>query len=166
MEAAISTFHQLGGWSWMIIAAILLGIEILMPGFFFVWFGVAAAIVGAITLAVDISWQWQLLIFGGLSVSVLIVAALIGSRQRPASDHPYLNERIRKLIGEEYILHQPIEGGHGRLVIGDSEWAIKGPDLPRGVRVRITGADSTILVVEPAGGNPSENFPKAGTFGV
>lgn len=164
MEAAFSGFYQLGGWWWMIIAAILLAVEIMIPGFFIVWFAVAAVIVGAITFAVDISWQWQLLIFGLLSLGVLAVAAVMWGRERRSGDHRFLNERVRQLIGEEYILHQPIEGGRGRLLIGDSGWSIKGPDLPRGVKVRIVGAEGTILIVEPAGDQTPDNFPQAGTF--
>ena len=40
---AMETIVALGAWSWMILAAILFVLELLAPGIFFMWFGVAAA---------------------------------------------------------------------------------------------------------------------------
>ena len=34
-------------------------------------------------------------------------------------------------------------------VAGDSEWIARGPDTPAGQRVRISGNDGAILLVEP-----------------
>jgi hypothetical protein len=48
------------------------------------------------------------------------------------------------------VVTQALEGGSGRVRYGDGEWSARGPDLAVGVRVRITGADGTKLIVEPA----------------
>ena len=62
-------------------------------------------------------------------------------RSRPAqSDRPYLNRRAERFVGHEAVLDQPIEGGFGRLALGDTVWRVTGPDLPAGRRVRIVGA--------------------------
>ena len=45
-------------------------------------------------------------------------------------------------IKTEYVAHAQ----HG-----DSEWLARGPDLAVGTRVRITGSDGAVLVVEPVG---------------
>jgi membrane protein implicated in regulation of membrane protease activity len=43
-------------------------------------------------------------------------------------------------------------GGHGRLRLGDTTWAATGPDgLPAGARVRVVGAQGTVLRVEADG---------------
>jgi hypothetical protein len=57
-----SLFANLGGWSWIILAAILLVLEVTSPGIFLMWFGFAAAITGVLAFAFDISWQWQLVV--------------------------------------------------------------------------------------------------------
>jgi hypothetical protein len=74
MEGFFGMVRELGGWAWLIFGVILLGLELLLPGFFLFWFGIAAAIVGVTVLAFDIAWAWQLLMFGGLSVIVLLGA--------------------------------------------------------------------------------------------
>ena len=59
----MSSLFTLGPWTWMIIAAILFALEVLSPGIFLMWFGMAAAVTGAIAFAFDVSWQWQLVWF-------------------------------------------------------------------------------------------------------
>ncbi len=163
MENLINAIDGLGGWAWLIFGAILLGLELLLPGFFLIWFGVAAAIVGVSVLVFDISWAWQLLMFGGLSVAVLLGAGRLWGRE--GDEAAILTDRAGQLIGQQFLLHHPIENGRGVLLVGDSQWSVRGPDCPRGVTVRITGASGTFLLVEPVSEMSGENYPKAGSFG-
>ena len=47
-------------------------------------------------------------------------------------------------------LDQAIENGVGYVRLDDSRWKVSGPDLPKGTKVRVTGADGTVLEVEEA----------------
>lgn len=163
MEGFFSAVHELGGWAWLIFGVLLLGLELLLPGFFLIWFGVAAAIVGVSVLAFDIAWAWQLLLFGGLSVVVLLGAGRFSGGDD--SDAGRFTDRAQQLIGQQFRLYHPIENGRGVLLVGDSQWSIRGPDCPRGVTVRVVGARGTFLLVEPVTEASSENYPKAGSFG-
>ncbi len=163
MEGFVGTVRELGGWAWLIFGVILLGLELLLPGFFLIWFGVAAAIVGVTVLAFDIAFAWQLLIFGGLSVVVLLGAGRFWGRED--NDAGIFTDRARQLIGQQYLLHHPIENGRGVLLVGDSQWSVRGPDCPRGVTVRIVGAKGTYLLVEPATDSSDNGLPKASSFG-
>ncbi|WP_363129996.1 NfeD family protein [Sphingomonas sp.] len=60
-----------------------------------------------------------------------------------------LNERTAKLIGRTVEVSEPIVAGEGRVRVGDGAWTAKGPDMPAGARVRITGAAGNVLLVEP-----------------
>ena len=60
--------------------------------------------------------------------------------RRSSSDQPLLNERAGRLVGQAYVLAEPIVDGHGRIRIDDSNWRVTGPDLPSGTRVRVTGS--------------------------
>lgn len=68
---------------------------------------------------------------------------------RASCEEPELNARGARHVGRIALLAEPIVAGRGRLKIGDSVWTIEGPDLPAGVRVRITGCRSAVLIVEP-----------------
>jgi membrane protein implicated in regulation of membrane protease activity len=98
-----------------------------------------------------LSWPFQFLIFGGLSL-ILIVAWMRYFKGRDqASDKPLLNRRADSLIGHEGVLDEPIRNGFGRLSLGDTIWRIAGPDLPAGRKVRVVSADGAVLKVEPTG---------------
>jgi membrane protein implicated in regulation of membrane protease activity len=146
---------ELGPWNWMVLGFLLLAAEIIAPGVFLVWIGIAALIVGAISLAawgaVFWSWQVQVLVFLVLSlVSAYLGRKLIASR-RDDSDQPLLNRRGVQLIGRTATLTEPIREGRGRIQLGDTLRRVSGPDLPAGARVRVVAAADTDLdlVVEP-----------------
>lgn len=144
------TFLALGPWAWIILGLVLLVLEIVAPGTMFLWFGVAALLVGGLSFVVDPGWQNALILFGVLSlISVIVGRMLLNRYASKHSDQPLLNQRGKALIGNVYHLDEPIENGQGRLRIQDSYWRIKGPDCPSGTRVRITGADGPLLDVAP-----------------
>jgi inner membrane protein len=139
----------LDGWDWMILAGVLAVLEITVPGIYFMWFGLAAAVTGLIRFGFDISWQWQLVWFGALSAVAVGTAARYLQRHPLKTDRPLLNERALRHIGQSFDLVDPIVNGRGSVRIGDSIWRVAGPDLPLGERVTVTGADGTLLTVKP-----------------
>ncbi|NMA98685.1 MAG: NfeD family protein [Phyllobacteriaceae bacterium] len=137
-----------GPWSWIIAGLVILGLELVVSGFFLVWLGIAAVLTGLITLAQPLPWPWQWLIFGVLSLASILVWTSISRRRRANSTEPELNRRTDRYIGHEAVLDRPIVDGYGRLALGDTIWRITGPDLPIGQRIRIVGADGAVLRVE------------------
>lgn len=149
-----SMVTELGPWNWMVLGLVLLGAEVLVPGFFLIWIGIAAVIVGAISLALWDSgiwtWQVQVLTFGALAVvSVFAGRAIV--RRGDVSDEPLLNQRSAQLIGRTATLQEAIVNGQGRVKIGDTTWSVSGPDLEAGTQVRVIGAADMKLTVEAAG---------------
>jgi membrane protein implicated in regulation of membrane protease activity len=147
MEAIL----ELGAWNWMILAAVLFALELTAPGMFFMWFGMAAAAAALIVFRYDLSWQWQLIWFCGLSLASVLVAAKYLRKHPLESDRPLLNERAAQLIGQTFDLLDPIVNGRGSVKIGDSIWRVEGPELPIGARITVVGADGTLLKVVAAG---------------
>jgi membrane protein implicated in regulation of membrane protease activity len=146
----LDLLELLGGWSWWLLGLVLLGIEVLAPGFFFLWFGIAAILIGISALLID--WPWQLQVLGFVVLSV--IAALLGRRFAGNADgetaDPHLNLRASRLEGETFVLSEPIVEGRGRIRVGDSVWQVRGPDAPAGARVVVTGADGAVLNVKAA----------------
>ena len=146
----MDTIIELGPWVWMILAAILFVLELISPGIFFMWFGVAAAITGLIVFRYDMSWQWQLVSFAVLSLITVLLANRY-LRQNPLeSERPLLNERAVQLVGQSFELLDPIVDGRGSIKTGDTIWRVEGPELPVGARIKVVGADGTLLKVVPA----------------
>jgi hypothetical protein len=141
----------LGAWNWMILAAVLFVFELTAPGIFLMWFGVAAAATALLVFRYDIAWQWQLIWFCGLSLASVLFAAKYLRKHPLESERPLLNERGVQLIGQSFDLIDPIVNGRGSVKIGDSIWRVAGPELPKGARIKVVGADGTLLKVVPAG---------------
>jgi len=141
----------LGPWSWMILAAILFALEVMSPGIFLMWFGMAATVTGILAFAFDISWQWQLVWFCLLSLAAVLLALKYLRKHPLESERPLLNERAVQLIGQSFDLVDPIVNGRGSIKTGDTIWRVEGPELPQGARIKVVGADGTLLKVAPAG---------------
>lgn len=136
-------------WQWWILGVLLLLIEIMAPGFFFLWLAIAAAVVGfLLLLSPDLGWQYQLMIFSGLSVISISGFRHYQRTHPPVSDQPALNRRGQQYVGRLFTLEDPIINNIGVLRVDDTTWRIKGENLPAGTAVRVTGVDGVILEVE------------------
>ncbi|MGU3555142.1 NfeD family protein [Methylobacterium radiotolerans] len=143
------TFEALGAaWSWVIAGLVLAGTEILLPGVFLIWLGLAAVATGLAAAALPMPWQGQTLLFAGLAVALVALATRL--QRRGKGTGPELNRADRGLIGREGVLDEPIVRGAGRIRFDDTLWRVEGPDLPAGRRVRVTGIGGTVLRVEAA----------------
>ncbi|MDA4847122.1 NfeD family protein [Hoeflea poritis] len=144
---------ELGPWSWWVLGLVLLAAEILMPGVFLIWIGIAAIIVGCLSLLFwsDPFWVWQvqILVFAVLAVAAAIVGRRIMARSGK-SDEPLLNKRGASLVGRTATLSEPISEGRGRIRIDDTTWVVNGPDLPIGTQVRVVESTGRELRVEAA----------------
>ena len=139
-----------GPWAWVVAGVVLLALELVIPGGFLLWLGVAGILTGILSFFQPIDWPFQFLIFGALSL-VLIVAWMRYTKGRErTTDRPFLNRRAEAFIGHTAVLDEPIRDGYGRLSLGDTIWRIAGPDLPAGQRVRVISADGAVLNVEAA----------------
>lgn len=145
--------EQLGSWSWLILAVVLVLLETIIPGVHFVWFGMAATLVGIIALATGIDWQWQLLIFGVLSFATALIVRKYATPHSAPSDQPGLNERGSYYIGRTVNVAEAIENGRGKVRIGDSLWIAQGPDAPANAKVKVVKFDGAIVIIEPISSN-------------
>ena len=70
-------FVLLGTWNWLIFGLILMALELLAPGVFLFWLGLAAFLVGVLSFVFHPSWQMQILLFA------IFAAAAVVPDQRP-----------------------------------------------------------------------------------
>jgi len=137
-------FAELGPWNWMVLGFVLLTLEILTPGVFMLWIGLAALIVGAASLmlwnAGFWSWEVQVVVFLALALVCAFAGKKIMGSGKETSDQPLLNRRGDQLVGRTATLTEPITNGRGRVKIGDTMWRVSGPDLPVGTTVRVKAA--------------------------
>jgi hypothetical protein len=143
-------FDHLAFWHWWILAALLSTVEILAPGFFFIWLAGAAVATGLTALVLQaLGWEIQILIFAVLAILSLFAWHRLGRRLIRSGPLTTLNRRGDQLVGRTVVLTEAIVNGRGRARVNDSVWRVEGVDLPAGSNVVITGCDGTVLRVEP-----------------
>ncbi|HNR21427.1 MAG TPA: NfeD family protein [Steroidobacteraceae bacterium] len=141
---------QIEWWHWWIAAAVLAALETFMPGAVAIWFAVAAAVVGALVLVLPVPWQLQLVLFGALGLGAIFAYRAYARRNPATSAQPNLNQRGAQYVGRELTLVEPIQQGFGKVRVGDTVWKVTGPPLGIGAKVRVTGVDGAVLIVEAA----------------
>jgi inner membrane protein len=147
----LSFFVSLGVWDWFIAGGVLLVMEVLAPGVFMLWLGLAALLVGAISLVVDWPWQAQFVAFAAFSIAAIPAWRRLARNVGAPTDQPFLNRRTDGYLGRVFTLEKPIVDGVGTIGIDDTVWRVTGPDTPAGSRVKVTRVDGAALHVEPAG---------------
>ena len=144
-------FVTLGTWNWLIFGFILMALELMAPGVFLFWLGLAALLVGLLSFVVNPSWQAQLLMFAVFSVAAVPLWRRFALKSGAASvSNPFLNKRTDALVGREFTLEKPIVDGTGTVRIGDTIWRVAGPDAPAGSRVKVVQVDGANLTVAAA----------------
>src|SRR5204863_8334351 len=150
MQGLFGYFAGFGVWNWLILAVLLFVLEFMLPGVHFLWFGVAAVIVGILAMATGLSWPFQVIAFGVIAVLTVFWVRRYVRSDAVTSDLPDLNERGQQYIGRSLVVEQAIQNGRGKVRVGDSVWQVEGPDAPVGARVKVTATRGTVLVVERA----------------
>lgn len=138
-------------WYWLLLGLLLLGAEMMTPGgFYILFFGLAALVVGAIA-ALDLvqgnSAQW--LLFSGIAVVSLLVfrgplLARINSGEKNNPD-------VSSMVGEIAI---PVEtlaaGAIGKVELRGTTWSARNAGstpLNKGQRSKVTGMDGLTLQI-------------------
>ena len=133
-------------WNWWLLGVVLMALEAIAPGFFFLWMGVAALLVGLALTVLPMDWTYQVLLFAVLSVGS-IAAWQIRLRRHPTQTaDPLLNRRGHQYVGRVFTLDTPVINGHGKIRVDDSTWkVVVDQDCPAGTRLRIVGVDGVVL---------------------
>ena len=144
-------FSTLGTWNWLVFGLLLMGLELMLPGVFLFWVGLAALLVGLLSVVIAPPWQLQLLMFAVFAAAAVPVWRRVArSNSGVSNSNPFLNKRSEAMIGRVFTLEKPIIDGAGTVRIDDTIWRVAGPDTPAGSRVKIVRADGASLTVAVA----------------
>ncbi len=140
-----------GGWGWALAGLVMIGLEMLAPGMFLLWLGLAALVTALLVGLFGLGWQTASLAFAALALASVVLGRRLSTRRQDEPDTAeHLNTPTRRLIGQVLTLDRPLIGGEGQVKVGDSVWRVTGPDMVAGAKVRIARIDGASLVVEPA----------------
>ncbi|MCP3871454.1 MAG: NfeD family protein [Gammaproteobacteria bacterium] len=136
-------------WHWWIAALVLVMLEALSPGVYFIWMAVAAGVVGLVMMLFpNLGWEFQLLVFAMVTVASVVFWRLVLSRYPTETDQPRLNRRGEQYIDRLFTLEVPVVNGVGKIKVDDSTWKVEGQDCEKGTRVRVVGVNGVVLKIE------------------
>jgi membrane protein implicated in regulation of membrane protease activity len=140
-------------WHWIVFGLILALGEVATPGgFFLIFFGTAAIVVGVLDASglADALWM-QLALFSILSMGSL--ALFRGRLQHRLNLDAQLQPGVDQLIGEIGVVGgELLPGAIGKVEVRGSNWSARntsGTVLPAGSRCRVLAVDGLMLDVAP-----------------
>lgn len=136
------------GTGWIVAGLALCGAELLHPGVFLLWIGLAATAAGGATLALGLAPTGQVAGFAALLGIALWVSAgrLRGRRGRASPD---VNAPGADIVGRT-CRALAFAGAEGRVSFRDGSWPARldgGPPPAPGASLRIVRLDGTTLIV-------------------
>ncbi|MCV2217652.1 NfeD family protein [Thauera sp. Sel9] len=142
-------------WHWEIVGVGLVLLELVIPAFFVIWFGLGALLVGLLLLAMpDLSLPTQIAAWTVASVAMAVLWFRVFKR----SQHKTLiGTAVGEVIGEVGLLVSavaPFERGKVRFqrpVLGAEEWACMAESpIAAGERVRVVSVEGSFVKVAKA----------------
>ncbi len=140
-------------WLWIFLGLILLGAEIMTPGgFYMLFFGLAALLVGALSGFDIVSSEWvQWLLFSGFSIVSLVVFR--GPVRRLMSSDQSSTAPVDTMVGElALVLEDLAPGALGKAEFRGSTWNVRNTSttpLTKGQRSRVEKVDGLTLSIRP-----------------
>jgi membrane protein implicated in regulation of membrane protease activity len=140
-------------WFWLLCGLLLLVVELSIPGgFYFLFFGTAALVVGVlVALGMDSDWL-QFVVFGILAVVSL--ATLRGTLVRRLGGARGGSEAVDAIVGQfATIIEDVAPRGPGKAELRGTLWSVHNTSeqvLSKGQRVRVVRLDGLTLLVQPA----------------
>ena len=140
-------------WSgWLVFGFVLLIVELILPGVFIMWWGVAAIILSAlVAFWPDLSQGAQAAVFAVLA----IIFSLIWWRYQRSKDEQddrssQLNSREHAMLGARGVVVEILENGVARGKFGDTTWRMTGENLHIGDKVQVQQVEGITLLVKKA----------------
>jgi len=139
-------------WGWFLAGLVLTGLEMLAPGIFLFWLGLAAFAVGflhvgLLALGVSLSPTAHFVAFALASLAMVLIGRRVS---RARADQGLPDTRAAPLVGRVFVLESAIKDGIGTIRVDDTLWRVGGPNLPAGTSVRVTGIEGALLRVKMA----------------
>ena len=142
---------SVGPFHWLALAAILIGLEMVMPTQYLIWPGIAAAVTGLLASVIAFGWMAQVSVFAVLSIALVAASHYWPKATVEPGTASSLNQRTDQMIGRTATVAEDFRHGQGAVTVGDTRWSaqsVDGQDLAAGTRVEIVSAESTLLKVK------------------
>lgn len=154
------TWAPLLWWHWVVIGIVLMALELVIPSFVVIWFGIAGVVVGIAEAIVPMTLFAQLALWLAVAIALLVLwfAVWRPHDRRTAADSV---TDAQSVVGEVGILTRavaPFQRGEVLLqkpVLGSDRWPCRSETaIAVGERVVVVAFDGVEFTVAPAKAEP------------
>lgn len=137
-------------WHWLVLGFVLLIAEVVAPGVFLLWWGLAALVTALVQFLFPAFSLVGLAIFYAVLACILSVAWWKYQYKKDSQDQAKtsLNQRDHAMLGKQGTVQEIAVNGIGRGAFGDSTWRIQGEHLAVNDLVKVVRVEGITLIVE------------------
>ncbi len=149
MDAVLDIYASQPFWIWLAVGVLLLAIEAALSTEWLLWPAVAAGVVAVLSaLGLPMGLAVEVGLFAGLTVLATALSRRLIQRVNP-DDHPDINDRDLRLVGQRARVVQAFVEGRGRVFVSGAEWValIDGDAPPVGDSVVVDRLEGPSLKV-------------------
>jgi membrane protein implicated in regulation of membrane protease activity len=146
---------ELAWWHWLVLGLVLIGLEMTVPTFFLMWFGLGALLVGIVALIAEPGLAVQLVLWA--LASMLMMVVWLKWFKNPNRTHS--GQAKEGVIGIAGLLTRPVtETEHGEIlfqrpVLGSDRWPVMADaPIPAGAKAKVVDVLGQTLIVVRLGG--------------
>lgn len=145
---------QILWWHWLILGIGLLLLELAIPAFFVVWFGLGALIVGLVSAIIDLSLTTQVSLWTVFSLAFVWLWFKVFRKSEHKTTIGFSKGQFIGEVGLVTRAIRPYQKGQIRFqkpILGDELWeSIADEEIMSGERVRVIDVQGNILKVGKA----------------
>ncbi|WP_373100245.1 MULTISPECIES: NfeD family protein [Pasteurellaceae] len=135
-------------WHWLVLGFGLLIAELLLPGVFLLWWGLAALVLAGVVALIPLSPTVAVICYAVLAIMLsLLWWKYQHGKDRADQAKTSLNQRDHAMLGMRGAVRDIGENGIGRGAFGDTTWRIQGRGLQRGDIVEVQRVEGITLFV-------------------
>ncbi len=140
--------------NWIIAGLALSLLELIIPGVYLIWFGLAAFVVSFAVYFIPMAFTTQLIVFaiasGIFAVIGVVVYRNIFNRAQVPAEYRNLNNTAEQYVGQLVTVSEDAVDNRTKVKIGDTYWlASCQKPFKKGDTAKVVGVkDSLILVIE------------------
>jgi membrane protein implicated in regulation of membrane protease activity len=149
MDAIFDIYASQPFWIWLAVGVLLLAVEAALSTEWLLWPAVAAGVVAVLSaLGLRMGLAVEVGLFAALTVLATALSRRLIQRVNP-DDHPDINDRDLRLVGQRARVVQPFVEGRGRVFVSGAEWValIDGDAPPVGDSVVVDRLEGPSLMV-------------------
>ncbi len=137
---------------WMALGLLLVLLELMLPGVYLIWFGIASLGVALLSYFFPLELTEQLLSFSLLSVVFALIGVSVYQKifktEKSSDTHPYLNDYASQYIGRSYKLNEDVVDGKTKVLVGDTVWLAEcDQPLLKGETVVVTAVKNGVILI-------------------